>query len=159
MFISFNSWFRMFKFSVVCARFFVRSFTYSEVFRPEDQNSFGSEAVSWRWLSMTIGGGVGGGDLLWGICALPGVPDLQVLLEPQLVAEDIYNICLKFKVKVWTDLKYMYFHLIQEQLEMRLLTRFFRSFGNSGLHGDEAPEEQTTIQKFWLNQLKKYTIK
>ena len=104
MFKSFNFWFRMFKFSVVCARFFVRSFTYSEVFRPEDQNSFGSEAVSWRCLSMTIGGGVGGGDLLWGICALPGVPDLQVLLEPQLVAEDIYNICLKFK-EVRTDLK------------------------------------------------------
>ena len=76
----------MFKFSVVSARLFVLSFTYSEVFWPEDQNSFGSEAVSWRWLSMTIGGGVGGGDLLWGICALPGVPDPH----PQLVAEDIY---------------------------------------------------------------------
>ena len=81
------------------------------------------------------------------------MPDLQVLLEPQLVAEDIYNICVKFK-EVWTDLKYLYFRSIQEQLEMRLLSRLFRSFGNSGLHGDEAPEEQTTIQKFLLNQLK-----
>ena len=67
------------------------------------------------------------------------MPDLQVLLEPQLFAEDIYNICLKFK-EVRTDLKYLYFRSIQEQLEMRLLSRFFRSFGNSGLHGDEAPE-------------------
>ena len=56
---------------------------------------------------------------------------------------------MRVKLKeVRTDLKYLYFRSIQEQLEMGLLTRFFRSFGNSGLHGDEAPEEQTTIQKF-----------
>ena len=38
--------------------------------------------------------------------------------------------------------------LEEDTLEVGLLTGLLSSFGNSGLHGDEAPEEQTTIQKF-----------
>ena len=129
---------------MICARFFVRSFTYSEVFRPEEKCSFGTETVSWRCLSMPIGGRVEG------ISFEASVLSLACLISSYCLSLSwswrIY-ICLKFK-EVWTDLEYLYFCSIQEQLEMRLLTRFFRSFGNSGLHGDEAPEEQTTIQKF-----------
>ena len=35
--------------------------------------------------------------------------------------------------------------ILEDTLEVGLLTGLLSSFGNSGLHGNEAPEEQTTI--------------
>ena len=80
--------------------------------------SSGRKELLWirnRWLSMTLGGGVEG------ISFEASVLSLACLISRYCLSlswsRRIYNICLRLK-KVWTDLKYLYFCSIQEQLEM-----------------------------------------